>query len=172
MVEFNIQSFQRLLYETLGITLNRGHLEAERDFWFASTSFTPAEGIFEVLNLLKANSIKTGIISDTSFSGYLLEEELEKHDLACYFPFLISSADYGFRKPSPRIFDVGIKKMNLEPSDIWFVGDTLEYDVKGATDSGLYPVWYNPKGQPKKFGYDCLEIRSWQELVEKIKVLL
>lgn len=172
MVEFNVQNFQRLLYASLEISLNISFQEAEREFWRASTSFTPAEGIVEVLDFLKINSIKTGILSNTSFSGYLLEEELTKHNLTRYFPFVISSADYGIRKPDPRIFNVAIKKMYLEPVDIWFVGDMLEYDVAGAVQSGLYPVWYNPKGKPKTIECDCLEVKSWREFVENLQSLL
>ncbi|HEX9896802.1 MAG TPA: HAD family hydrolase [Dehalococcoidales bacterium] len=171
MVEFNVQNFQRLLYETLGITLNIGYAEAEREFWQATTKYSPTEGIFEVLTFLEANNIKAGILSNWEFSGYLLEEELERHNLFRYFSFVISSADYGFRKPSPHIFNVAIKRMNLEPVDIWFVGDTLEYDIKGAFSSGLYPIWYNPHGKPNTLEYKCLEVRNWHEFLEKIQSL-
>ncbi len=102
----------------------------------------------------------------------MLEEELRRRNLAHYFSFVISSADYGVRKPDPRIFNVAVKKMNLEPSAIWFAGDKLEYDVKGAIQSRLFPVWYNPKGQPNSEGYDCLEITSWREFNEKLKGLI
>ena len=170
-VEFSEQNFQRLLYETLGITLNIDYPEAERIFWRAGTSFIPTEGIVEVLDFLRTNNIKTGILSNTMFSGGVLEEELKRHNLAQYFSFVIASSDYGFRKPSPRIFNVAIKKMNLEPSEIWFVGDTLEYDIKGATQSGLYPVWYNPHGKPKTLECECLEVKSWRDFIEKLKTL-
>lgn len=170
-IEFSVQNFQRLLYETLGITLNIDYADAERLFWYATSKYSPTKGIFEVLDFLKTKDIKAGILSNTAFSGYLLKEELEKHNLAQYFRFVIASSDYGFRKPSPRIFNVAIKKMNFEPADIWFVGDTLEYDVKGAIQSGLFPVWYNPKGQPNGFGYECLEVRSWVAFIEKLKQL-
>src|SRR4030042_2020135 len=156
-VEFSEQNFHRLLYETLGIILNVSYPEVERQFWRASTDFKPTKGVVEVLKYLKINEIKTGILSNTMFSGSVLGEELTRHGLLHYFSFVIASSDYGFRKPSPRIFDVGIKKMNLEPADIWFVGDTLEYDVRGAIESRLYPVWYNPKGQLTNHHYDCFE---------------
>jgi putative hydrolase of the HAD superfamily len=171
MVEFNVQNFQRLLYETLGISLNIDYPEAEREFWRATSRYSPAEGIFEVLDILEANNIKAGILSNTAFSGYLLEEELARHSLAHRFSFVISSADYGFRKPSQRIFDVAIKKMNLEPADIWFAGDKLEYDIKGAIQSGLHPVWYNPHGKPKTLECECLEVKSWRDFIEKLKTL-
>jgi HAD superfamily hydrolase (TIGR01549 family) len=170
-VEFSEQNFQRLLYETLGITLNIDPEEAERQFWYASSSFTPAEGIVEVLDFLRKNNIKTGILSNSMFSGNILGEELAKHNLIQYFSFVVASSDYGFRKPSPHIFKVAIKKMNLETVDIWYVGDTLEYDIKGALLSGLYPVWYNPEGKMKTFECDCLEVRSWSEFVEKLRMI-
>lgn len=171
MVEFSVQNFSRLLYETLGITLNIDYPEAEREFWRATAKYSPAEGIFAVLDILEANNVRTGVLSNTAFSGSILEEELARHKLAHRFSFVISSADYGFRKPSPRIFNVAIQKMNLEPADIWFAGDMLEYDIKGAAQSGLYPVWYNPKGKPKTLECECLEVRSWREFIEKIQSL-
>ena len=170
-IEFSEQNFQRLLYETLGITLKIDYAEAERQFWYAATSFTPTEGIVEVLDFLRNNNIKTGVLSNSMFSGDVLGEELARHNLIQYFSFVVASSDYGFRKPSPHIFKVAVKRMNLEPADIWYVGDTLEYDIKGALLSGLYPVWYNPEGKMKTFECDCLEVRSWSEFVEKLRML-
>jgi HAD superfamily hydrolase (TIGR01549 family) len=171
MIEFNVQNFHRLLYETLGIELKIGYPQAEREFYNASEKFSPTQGIYEVLNFLMRHKIKAGIISNWNFSSCLLEQELRRHKLLQFFSIVIASSDYGFTKPSPRIFNVAVKKMKFEPSEIWFAGDTLDRDIKGALDSGLYPVWYNPKGQPNTFGYDCLEIRRWQELIEKLKEL-
>ncbi|MBL7166295.1 MAG: HAD family hydrolase [Dehalococcoidales bacterium] len=165
------QSFNRLLCETLGITFTVGYAELEREFWNTAMTFVPCEGIYGVLDTLERNHIKTGILSNTSMTGRVLEEELAKHNLAHRFSFVISSADYGFRKPHSRIFQVAVRKMDLEPRDIWFVGDKLEYDIKGAIDSGLYPVWYNPQGKPNDAGYECLEVRSWYELANKVGAL-
>jgi putative hydrolase of the HAD superfamily len=170
-VEFSEQNFQRLLYETLGMTLNIDPAEAERQFWYASSSFTPAEGIVEVLDFLRKNNIKTGILSNSMFSGNIPGEELARHNLIQYFSFVVASSDYGFRKPSPRIFNVVINKIGLRPADIWFTGDKLEYDIKGAVDSGLFPVWYNPTGKSGALECECLEVMSWREFMEKIKSL-
>ena len=98
-----------------------------------------------------------------------LEEELAKHNLVHRFSFLISSIDYVFRKPHRRLFQIAVKKMNLAPQDIWFVGDKLEYDIRGAIDYGLYPVWYNPEGKPGEIDDEYLEVRSWHEFREEIE---
>ena len=171
MIEFGCQSFQRFLYESLGISFSISFQEMEREFWNAAIQYSPSEGIFDVLDLLDRHQIKTGILSNSSFSGVVLEEELAKHDLAHRFSFLISSNDYGFRKPHKRLFGLAVRKMNLEPQDIWFVGDKLEYDIRGVIDYGLYPVWYNPENKPGEMDGEYLEVRSWQGFQEKIEVL-
>jgi putative hydrolase of the HAD superfamily len=172
MVEYSIQSFQRLLYENLGISFSISPFELEREFWDAAIEYSPCEGIFDVLNLLDKHQIKTGILSNSGFTGAVLEEELAKHDLAHRFSFLISSIDYVFRKPHKRLFQIAVKKMDLEPQDIWFVGDRLEYDIRGAIDYGLYPVWYNPEGKPGEIDGEYLVVRSWHEFRDKIKSLV
>ena len=171
MLQYTWQSFNRLLCETLGVTFRVSSAELEREFWNTALTFVPCEGIFGVLDALETSQVKTGILSNTSMTGPVLEEELAKHNLAHRFSFVISTADYGFRKPHGRIFQVAVRKMGLEPQDIWFVGDKLEYDVRGAIDAGLQPVWYNPQGKPNETDYECLEVRSWHEFAEKVKAL-
>jgi putative hydrolase of the HAD superfamily len=170
-IEFHVQSFQRLLYETLGLSFRISYFQMEREFWNAAVKLTPVEGISDVLETLEAHHIKAGIVSNTTFSGATLREELAKHNLAHRFSFVISSGDYGFRKPNPRIFEVAIKKMNLNRQDIWFVGDKPEYDIKGAVACGLCPVWYNARNEATSIDFDCLVVRNWREFREKLDSL-
>ncbi len=171
MLQHTWQGFNRLLCETLGVTFTVGYAELESEFWHSALTFSPADGIVEALDALEGHGIRTGILSNTPFTSSVLVEELEKHGLAHRFSFVIASADYGLRKPHPFIFRVAVKKMGLAPEDIWFVGDKLEFDVKGANASGLCPVWYNPPGAPNTARHECLEIRSWHEFADKIESL-
>ncbi len=171
MIEFGVESFYRILFETLDISLSITHAEAAREFWNYAVKYQPAEGIFEFLDTLEENGIKTGILSNSSFSGAIMVEELAKHNLAHRFSFLISSADYGIRKPRNRIFSLAVKKLNLAPSDVWFIGDKPDYDIKGAIDSGLCPIWYNPRNESGNADYECLEVKNWYELKEIIESL-
>lgn len=171
MVEFSWQNFDRLLFETLSVSFNISYAELEREFWHAAYKFTPVNGIFDLLDTLEKNNIKTGILSNGVFTETTLEEELAKHDLAHRFSFIITSAEYGFRKPHRRIYQAAVRKMGLEPKDIWFIGDKLEYDIKGAINYGLYPVWYNSRNEPGNSDYEYLEIKSLSELKEIIESL-
>jgi HAD superfamily hydrolase (TIGR01549 family) len=168
MLEISFETYNRLFYEPLGVTFRVGYDELEKEFWKAACNYVPAPGICSLLDMLQANQIKTGIISNSIFSASTLTKELEKHNLARYFQFIMSSADYGIRKPHKAIFQIAVKKMGLEESAIWFVGDKPEYDIKGALDAGLNPVWYNWQDKPGTIDGDYLEIKSLDELKSEI----
>ncbi len=60
---------------------------------------------------------------------------------------VIDSTVVGISKPDPRIFSFAFNDMELEPdSTIFYVGDTLRYDVTGAIAAGLTPVHLDPFG--------------------------
>jgi putative hydrolase of the HAD superfamily len=171
MIEQDVITFYRLLFDTAGISLSISFEEAARISWDAAYRLVPEDGIHEVLDTLKKHGIKTGIISNSAFPGKILEKELEKHGLAGRFSFLIASADYGIRKPHPRIFDVAVRKMGLKPHEIWFAGDKIEFDIKGASNAGLFPIWYNRQNLFSDHPYDCLEIKNWYDFIKTIESL-
>ena len=170
MIEFGCQSFQRFLFEMLGLRFSIDASELEQEFWRAAVTHQAAEGIRELLHSLDRLGITTGIVSNNAFSGKILEDELAAHGLLGHFKFVISSMDYGFRKPHRRIFDLAVKKLGLDASDVWFAGDKVEYDVVGARGAGLVPVWYNysDENNPQ---CDCLMVRTWGDFKRIIESL-
>jgi HAD superfamily hydrolase (TIGR01549 family) len=172
MIEFDCQTLHRLVYETLGISFPCDYAATEREFWRASVKYGPAPGIFGLLDVLEANGIKTGIVSNTMFSSSILTQELAAHGMAHRFSFVISSGDYGFRKPHAGIFRVAVKKLGLDPGSVWVVGDKLDYDIKGALDFGLFPVWLNWHGESKTLDGDYMEVKDLLEFTKKIKQII
>ncbi|MFC1900594.1 HAD family hydrolase [Chloroflexota bacterium] len=170
-VQVRAQEFERLLFETLGLSLSIDYPEMEKVFWNAALRYRPNDGILDVLDILDKYQIKTGILSNSSFTGAVLLEELEKHNLAHRFSFLISTADYGIRKPDKHIFDVAIKKIGLEPEEIWFAGDKVGYDIKGAINSGLFPVLYDWRNESPVINEEHLIVNNWYEFRDKIELL-
>jgi len=55
----------------------------------------------------------------------------------------MTSADFVFRKPHRRLFELAAQRMHLDPARIWFVGDSFENDVGGAAEAGMVPIWYH-----------------------------
>ena len=131
----------------------------------------PSKGIFHLLDTLDNHNIKKGALSNSTFSEKVIRAELEEYDLQNRFDFIISTADYGIRKPHKIIFDLALKKMNLPPEDVWFIGDSLKYDIKGAINAGLHPIWYNSKAVNDSNELKYYEVRDFDVLAEDINNL-
>jgi FMN phosphatase YigB (HAD superfamily) len=102
-------------------------------------------------------------ISNAAFSGRILEKELERHGLARYFRFVVTSADAGLRKPAAGIFAEALARLGVAAADAWFVGDTLEEDIAGARAAGLRPIWMALQASPTS-PVELLTVRNWGEL--------
>lgn len=169
--EFPCQSFQRTLFETLGVAFTVNDSRLEQEFWSASMSWKPADGIFDVLDLLRDRGIRACVLSNAAFSGKVLEMELRTHGMLDYFEFVLSSCDYGFRKPNPFFFNVALARLNIDPANAWMVGDKVEYDVLGARKAGIRPFWYNPEGLKDSRAGDCMKLSHWNQFAHEILAL-
>ncbi len=171
IIEFPCQTFQRTLFETLGVSFSVDDAKLEQEFWSASMSWEPEEGIISVLDLLRDKGIRTCVLSNATFSGSVLENELRAHDMLKYFEFVLSSCDYGFRKPNPYFFNVALARLNVTPSEALMVGDKVEYDVVGAKKAGICPFWYNKEGLNNSNAGDCKVITHWDQFTHAISAL-
>lgn len=165
-IEVSPLSVHRLVYEPHGIRFERPFEEIEREFWRASTSFVPTPGITGLLEWLGSTGLPLGVVSNSTFTSGTLAWQLEQHGLRDHFRFVMSSGDYVVRKPHPEIFRAAATKLGTAPSDTWFVGDSLEYDMVGAQSAGQVGVWYNPNGLPCGEVRPAFEVRTWPELPE------
>lgn len=171
LLEVHNRIFQRYLYEYFDIELTKSPEEVERIFKNAALTMEPTKGIKVFLQYLKNSGIRTSVISNTSFSENILQENIKECIPSHSFDFIIASSEYIFRKPHKRIFELALRKAKLESSDVWYCGDNAVCDVDGASDCGIFPVWYkgaihdNNKSVPKK---KWLEISDWNELIDII----
>jgi putative hydrolase of the HAD superfamily len=142
--------------------------ESEWVFWRASLEVGLIDGVGELLRGLESLGMPMGVVSNSSFAARTLERELEAQGIRRYFRFVISSADYGLRKPDPLIFEVALRRLRLEARRAWFAGDNVGYDIIGASQAGLFPVAFNPrKPIPGSVGVHAV-ISSWSQLLPLI----
>ena len=76
-----------------------------------------------------------GIVSNAQAVFSLLE--LKYLDLSKHFQFVILSSEFGHRKPDPRIFLEGARKLGLKPEEILSIGDNLEHDIAPSEKLGM-----------------------------------
>jgi len=98
---------------------------------------TLVDGAEEVLKFFKEKNLKIGLISNTIFPERFHLRELKRFGLYPYFYVYFFSSSVGFRKPHPKIFQLALEKLEVDPSQAVFVGDRLEEDVGGAQNVGM-----------------------------------
>jgi len=63
------------------------------------------------------------------------------------FQHVLISEECGFAKPTPQIFRLACQMAAASPSEVVFVGDQLEIDVRGSRNAGLRGIWLNRLGR-------------------------
>lgn len=148
--------------------MNKPSLEAVIEFWNTEFPFCSVlfPGVYEVLEKLKANGLKIGIV--TNGSKDFQNNKIDFTGIRKYMDTILISDEVGFRKPEKKIFNLSLELMHLKNNEVCFVGDNPHNDILGARDCGIAGIWY--KGffnWPQKCKAPDFEITEFRE-IEKI----
>ncbi|MCL2007659.1 MAG: HAD family hydrolase [Treponema sp.] len=120
--------------------------------------------IRETLDAFKNAGIRLGLLSD-----FPPEAKLKNLGLIDYWHAYLSSEETGFLKPHPAPFLELAKRMETEPADILYVGNSIPYDVEGARNAGMKAALIRPwwkkqslKGLGKDFS--CFVFNDYRQL--------
>lgn len=117
------------------------------------------------LDYLHERDIRTGVISNISYAGNIVQNRINEVIPNNHFDFVIATSEYMYRKPNKRIFDLALEKADVEADQVWHIGDQYECDIIGAKNAGIFPVWYvGAINMPCEEKGDILKITDWEEL--------
>jgi epoxide hydrolase-like predicted phosphatase len=94
--------------------------------------------LIDTIKDLKNKDYKIALLSNNSIK---LKEKLIEDGISDIFDVIIISAEVGCQKPQPEIFDILFKKLELNPSEVVFIDDTLK-SLEGADKIGYIPILY------------------------------
>jgi HAD superfamily hydrolase (TIGR01549 family) len=118
--------------------------------WVLEEDATPT------LEILQESGFHLGLVSNAGDTRDVFQLT-EKFGIEKYFDFIITSAECGYRKPHPRIFELALTNWGYLPDEIAMVGDRLDADVRGAQPLGIYAIWINRRSKtldPSPFSPD------------------
>jgi putative hydrolase of the HAD superfamily len=168
-LEFTQASLLKMIADAFELRPRLGPVESEWVFWRASLQVSLVDGVSDLLHGVESLGLPMGVVSNSSFAACTLERELEAQGIRGYFRFVISSADYGVRKPDPLIFEVALRRLGFDAGQVWFAGDNVGYDIIGASQAGLFPVAFNPRARiPETVGEHAV-ITAWSQLAALIE---
>ena len=101
---------------------------------------SPYKEVSETLKTLKEKKFKLAILSNGTPS--LLDELVKSNHLDNLFDDIFSIEQVGVYKPSSRVYDMPIKKYNINKSEVAFLSANT-WDVSGGGNYGYQSIWVN-----------------------------
>ncbi len=133
-----------------------------------SNSWVAFDDAHAVLSELKASGYKLGVLTNGQQSQQ--EAKLKAMGIADFFDVVLAIGTVDAMKPDPRAFAHLCRNLGCDPSEVLFVGDDVDYDVRPAIQSGLHAVWLNKAG--KQVPADIIaNVQSLSELKEILNSL-
>ena len=125
---------------------------------------SPFKEVHEVLKILKEKNYKLGILSNGTPA--LLNELIESNNLKNIFDDVFSIEEVGIYKPSSKVYDLPIKKYNIQKDEVVFLSANT-WDVSGGGNYGYNSIWVNRN----KNIFDNLDYKPSNE-INNLKQLL
>ena len=128
---------------------------------------SPFQEVPETLKTLKEKNLKLAILSNGTPS--LLNELVKSNCLDDLFDDLFSIEEVGIYKPNSKVYDMPIKKYQIEKNEVAFLSANT-WDVSGGGNYGYQSIWVNRNN----IVFDNLdykpihEIKDLSELLDKI----
>ena len=116
---------------------------------------------YDLLKFLNQNKIGLGIISNWDLR---LRALLTNMNLIQHFEHVIVSAEFGYEKPSPKIFEEAVRLTGLSHESHFYVGDKLEYDYYPPKKLGWTSFWISKEENSGVRTVSCLG-----DLIEYLK---
>ena len=118
---------------------------------------SPFPEVREVLEKLKKKNLKLAILSNGTPS--LLNDLVESNNLKNLFDDLFSIEEVKVYKPDPRVYEMPIKKYNVNADEITFLSSNT-WDVSGGGNYGYNSIWVNRN----KSEFDILDFKPKNEI--------
>lgn len=173
-LEIHHHFFFRTLFDRFGLRFDLPFDRLETVYWDAASPGRAAPGIIDALDALHAQGIRTGVVSNISFSCAAMTQRLAHRLCGRPFEFVMTSSEYGVRKPKEFLFRAALGRCGVPAEEIWFCGDNPVADVAGSHRVGMQPVWYrSPLVYPetdrsKAKDIPHLYITRWEELTAAV----
>ena len=131
------------------------------------TTLSSYKEVPETLKILKEKKFKLAILSNGTPS--LLDQLIKSNNLDNLFDDLFSIEDVKIYKPDPKVYDIPIKKYQIEKNEVAFLSANT-WDVSGGGNYGYNSIWVNRnKNVFDKLDYTPnFEIRDLSKLIDII----
>jgi putative hydrolase of the HAD superfamily len=110
----------------------------------------PRDGAIDVLSYLRAKDYKIGLISNCSAETVTVWKD---SPLAPLVDVAVFSCSAGLLKPDPRIFQIAVERLAVEPEECIYIADGMGQELAGASKLGMHAVLIRVHGEDDYASY-------------------
>ncbi len=111
--------------------------------------------LIKIIKFLKSENYKIGLLSNNSLE---IRQRLIDDKISNLFDSIVISAEVGFQKPEPEIFEISFLELKIKPNEAVFVDDTSR-SLEGANKIGYIPILFKNNKTFKKELSNLLEMK-------------
>jgi FMN phosphatase YigB (HAD superfamily) len=99
-----------------------------------------ADGTLDAVKQLAGSGLALGCVTNTLADRSTIHRMLEIHGFDGLMRSVVVSAEEGWRKPHPSLFEKAMRELGAAPQHSIFVGDSPWHDIGGAQAAGMRAV--------------------------------
>ena len=135
------QSMQKI-FNNHNLTFDLSYFRA----WVANAVNEPDLGMERVVNQLKEDGIKVGLLTNSVPEFWPVIERTINTKL---FDCIVDSSQVGIRKPDERIYELTARKLGMSTRSCVMIDD-LHHNVKGAEKTGMAGILFTSSKQTEE----------------------
>jgi putative hydrolase of the HAD superfamily len=140
--EIDIAAVSRSAYADIGVDLDDAVLDdllrIEQEAWWRGARLDPKA--IPLIDSLRDQGVRVGLCSNAPYRVATLHAQLAFLGLDSHLDAATFSAEVGWRKPSPRMFDAALRGLGTAADRTVMVGDSETADILGAHGAGMRAV--------------------------------
>ena len=113
----------------------------------AAAKARPIPGAVETVRAIAQAGVRLGVVSSAVYHPFL-EWTLDEFGVKDAFASIVTSASAGYYKSRPEIYLHAAELLSAQPGHMVHVGDSLRFDVGGASRAGMGTVWLQYADKP------------------------
>jgi putative hydrolase of the HAD superfamily len=99
----------------------------------------------ETLQWFKSVGCALALVTNGSHKTQRLK--ISRFNLELFFDEIFVEGELGFGKPDLRVYELALQRLHRVASEVWMIGDNLEWDIAAPQKLGIYSVWVDVRGQ-------------------------
>lgn len=165
----------RMTYRDAGLEITREESDQfEAEYRYGQTVITMFDFMKDVLDYCKEEKLPIAVLTNGNHEGQW--RKVEALNLQRWFlpEQIFVSGDIGYHKPDVHAFKAVGAHMHFLPEHTWYIGDTYESDISGASRAGWRTLWLNHRTRPcpDKVSAADKELTSGNDLLTFVRSLL